>query len=193
MVLEMDFQTKVFGITLVVMQFIRELVTVYNWWADRQAEKAKSEGDLTKPATRVEVSQVKEDLQAMGDSLQRQLKRMWALQTHERGSLPAFYVQVRFTEDTPGTAFVGGETHPNFVALTIYHIARAFKSDESKQQFLADVDTILNPVFESKGMDWEYWITEVSRDLWKLNGLVPPPTGSEGEKKWAELNKAVKL
>ncbi|KXG54488.1 Tautomerase [Penicillium griseofulvum] len=107
--------------------------------------------------------------------------------------LPAFYVQVRFTEDTPGTAFVGGETHPNFAALTIYHIARAFKSDESKQRFLADVDAILNPVFESKGMDWEYWITEVSRDLWKLNGLVPPPTGSEGEKKWAELNKAVKL
>lgn len=101
--------------------------------------------------------------------------------------LPAFYVQVRFTEDTPGTTFVGGETHPNFVALTIYHIARAFKSDESKQRFLADVDAILNLVFESKGMDWEYWITEVSRDLWKLNGLVPPPTGSEGEKKWAEI------
>ncbi|KAJ6185891.1 hypothetical protein N7519_007192 [Penicillium mononematosum] len=61
-------QTKVFGITLVVMQFVRELVTVHNWWADRQAEKAKSEGDLTKPATRVEVSQVKEDLQAMRGS-----------------------------------------------------------------------------------------------------------------------------
>jgi hypothetical protein len=85
MVLEIDYQTKVFGITLVVMQFVRELVTVYNWWADRQAEKAKSEGDLTKPATRVEVSQVKEDLQAMGGSLQRQLNRLWALQTHERG------------------------------------------------------------------------------------------------------------
>jgi hypothetical protein len=41
MVLEMDFQTKVFGITLVVMQFVRELVTVYNWWADRQAEKGQ--------------------------------------------------------------------------------------------------------------------------------------------------------
>ncbi|KAJ5962284.1 hypothetical protein N7501_007225 [Penicillium viridicatum] len=80
-----DFQTKVFGITLVMLQFIRELVTVYNWWADRQAEKAKSEGDLTKPATRVEVSQVKEDLQVVGDSLQRQLNRLWALQTHERG------------------------------------------------------------------------------------------------------------
>jgi hypothetical protein len=85
MVLEIDYQTKVFGITLVVMQFVRELVTVYNWWADRQAEKAKSEGDLTKPATRVEVSQVKEDLQAMGGSLQRQLNMLWALQTHERG------------------------------------------------------------------------------------------------------------
>ena len=85
MVLEMDFQTKASGITLVVMQFVRELVTVYNWWADRQAEKAKSEGDLTKPATRVEVSQVKEDLQKTGGSLQRQLNRLWALQTHERG------------------------------------------------------------------------------------------------------------
>ncbi|KAJ5207462.1 Tautomerase [Penicillium cf. griseofulvum] len=107
--------------------------------------------------------------------------------------LPAFYVQVRFTEDIPGTAFVGGEPHPNFAAVTIYHVARAFESDESKQRFLADVDAILNPVFEPKEMDWEYWVTEVSRDLWKINGLVPPQTGSEEEKKWTELNKAIKL
>lgn len=107
--------------------------------------------------------------------------------------LPAFYVQVHFSEDIPGTAFVGGEPHPNFAAVTIYHIARAFKSDEAKRQFLAAVDEILNPVFEPKEMEWEYFIAEASRDLWKINGLVPPQTGSEGEKKWAELNKAVKL
>ncbi|KAJ5824690.1 Tautomerase [Penicillium robsamsonii] len=107
--------------------------------------------------------------------------------------LPAFYVQVHFTEDIPGTAFVGGEPHSNFAAVTIYHVARAFKSDESKQRFLTNVDEILNPVFEPKGMEWEYWVTEVSRDLWKINGLVPPQSGSEGEKKWVELNKAVKL
>ncbi|KAJ5365477.1 Tautomerase [Penicillium concentricum] len=107
--------------------------------------------------------------------------------------LPAFYVQVHFIEDIPGTAFVGGEPHPNFAAVTIYHVARAFQNDETKQRFLTDVDEILNPVFEPKGMEWEYWVTEVSRDLWKINGLVPPQPGSEGEKKWVELNKAVKL
>ncbi|CAG7944543.1 unnamed protein product [Penicillium nalgiovense] len=107
--------------------------------------------------------------------------------------LPAFYVQVHFSEDIPGTAFVGGEPHANFAAVTIYHVARAFKSDEAKRRFLASVDEILNPVFEPKGMDWEYFIAEASRDLWKMNGLVPPEPGSEGEKKWAEVNKAVKL
>ncbi|KAJ5964944.1 Tautomerase [Penicillium vulpinum] len=107
--------------------------------------------------------------------------------------LPAFYVQVHFTEDIPGTAFVGGEPHPNFASITIHHVARAMKNDEAKQIFLAGVDGILNPVFEPKKMEWEYWVAEVSRDLWKINGLVPPQPGSEGEKKWAELNKAVKL
>jgi phenylpyruvate tautomerase PptA (4-oxalocrotonate tautomerase family) len=107
--------------------------------------------------------------------------------------LPAFYVQVHFDEDVPGTTFVGGEPHPKFAAITIYHIARAFKNDEAKQRFMTAIDGILNPLFEPKGMEWEYFIAETSRDLWKINGLVPPETGSEGEKKWAELNKAVKL
>lgn len=107
--------------------------------------------------------------------------------------LPAFYVQVHFIENIPGTSFVGGEPHPNFAALTIYHIARAFKTDEAKRGFLAAVDEILNPFFEPKGMEWEYFIAESSRDLWKINGLVPPQPGSEGETKWAELNKAVEL
>ncbi|CRL23232.1 unnamed protein product [Penicillium camemberti] len=67
--------------------------------------------------------------------------------------LPAFYVQVHFIENIPGTSFVGGEPHPNFAALTIYHIARAFKTDEAKRGFLAAVDEILNPFFEPKGMN----------------------------------------
>ncbi|KAJ5456596.1 hypothetical protein N7530_011870 [Penicillium desertorum] len=95
--------------------------------------------------------------------------------------LSAFYVQVHFSEDIPGTAFVGANLMPTL------------QGDEAKRRFLADVDEILNPVFEPKGMDWEYFIAEASRDLWKMNGLVPPEPGSEGEKKWAELNKAVKL
>ncbi|KAJ5617202.1 Tautomerase [Penicillium hordei] len=107
--------------------------------------------------------------------------------------LPAFYVQVHFIENIPGSSFVGGEPHPKSAALEIYHVARAFFTDEAKQRFLAAVDEILNPFFEPKGMEWEYFIIESSRDLWKINGLVPPQPGSEEEKKWAELNRAVKL
>ncbi|KAJ5363734.1 uncharacterized protein N7496_009447 [Penicillium cataractarum] len=106
--------------------------------------------------------------------------------------LPAFYVQVHFIEDAPGTAFIGGEIHAKFAGITIYHLARAFKSDETKQRFLSRVNEVLNPVFEPKGMDWEYFITEASRDLWRMNGLVPPEAGSEGEKEWVRVNRAVK-
>ncbi|KAI9934570.1 hypothetical protein MW887_000185 [Aspergillus wentii] len=91
--------------------------------------------------------------------------------------LPPFYVQVHFIQDEPNSAFIGGEVHPNFAALTIYHIARAFRTDDQKQRFLSRIDAIINPVFEPKGMDWEYFITESPRDLWKINGMVPPEAG----------------
>ncbi|KAJ5086144.1 hypothetical protein N7532_010915 [Penicillium argentinense] len=107
--------------------------------------------------------------------------------------LPPFYVQVHFIEDVPGTAFIGGEVHPNFAAITIYHVARSFPNDEAKQRFLSRVDSILNPILEPKGMDWEYFIAETSRDLWKVNGMVPPPSGSAEEKEWARANCAVKF
>lgn len=62
-----------------------------------------------------------------------------------------------------------------------------------KKRFLSRVDAVLNPMFEPKGMDWEYFITEAPRDLWKINGLVPPEAQSEGEKEWVRVNRAVKL
>ena len=110
---------------------------------------------------------------------------------YTKSGLPAFYVQVRFTEDTVNSKFVGGETHTNFAHLQIYHLARTFTSDEQKSRFLRRVDAILNPVLVPKGADWEYFIQESSRDLWKINGLVPPPAGSEMERKWAQLNRPV--
>lgn len=107
--------------------------------------------------------------------------------------LPAFYVQVHFFEEVPGTTFIGGRPHPNFAAVTILHLARAFTGDEAKQRFLTAVDHILNPIFEPKGADWEYFVLEGSRDLWKMNGLVPPNPGSEEEKEWARANKPLKV
>ena len=107
----------------------------------------------------------------------------------EGGGLPAFYVQIRFTEDNPSSKFVGGEKHTNFVYLQIYHLARTFRSDEHKKAFLRMVDSVLNPVLVPKGSDWEYFVTESPRDLWKINGIYPPPAGSQEEKQWAKLNR----
>ncbi|KAH2920767.1 hypothetical protein KXW25_003033 [Aspergillus fumigatus] len=102
--------------------------------------------------------------------------------------LPAFYVQVHFIEQPAGTSFIGGEQHPNFVALTIYHLARTMTSDEQRQGFLKRIDAFLTPMFEPKGIDWEYFVTEAPRDLWKINGLAPPAAGSE-EKVWVRENR----
>ena len=64
-------------------------------------------------------------------------------------------------------------------------------SDEQKTRFLQAVDRVLNPVMERKGLDWEYFATEVPRDLWKINGLVPPLPGSDMEKKWVATNRPI--
>jgi hypothetical protein len=39
------------------------------------------------------------------------------------------------------------------------------------------------------GYEWEYSVEETSRDLWKVDGYVPPMPGSDAEKVWAEDNK----
>jgi len=56
--------------------------------------------------------------------------------------------------------------------------------------FLARVDAALKPHIADQGFDWEYSVQESSRDLWKINGLVPPLPGSEAEKEWCEKNQA---
>lgn len=105
--------------------------------------------------------------------------------------LPAFYVEVHFIESAPGNLFIGGEQPLKFAAVAINHVARTLTTDEQKQQFLSGVDAVLNPVFRPKGLQWEYFIVESTKDLWKMNGLVPPEAGSEGEREWSRLNKAV--
>ena len=55
------------------------------------------------------------------------------------------------------------------------------------------MDVTLKPFIEDKGYDWEYSVTETSRDLWKVSGLVPPMPNTEAEKEWVTLNRAVKF
>lgn len=40
-------------------------------------------------------------------------------------------------------------------------------------------------------LDWEYHVVETPRDLWKIQGIVPPPSRSAEEKLWARENKAI--
>ena len=113
--------------------------------------------------------------------------------------MPAFYVQVRFQETAPDSLFIGAQDHSSigaaqnkYTLIQIYHVARTFTSEVQKRGFLYATDKILNPVFQDRGWDWEYWVIENPRDLWKVNGMVPPPTGSATEKKWAEANRPIK-
>jgi len=64
-------------------------------------------------------------------------------------------------------------------------------SVEHRDRFLARVDKALKPFIADKGYDWEYSVEETSRDLWKVQGLVPPMPGSEAEQEWVKLNKPV--
>jgi len=52
-------------------------------------------------------------------------------------------------------------------------------------------DRLLIPFTKDKGYEWEVHVEESERILWTENGLVPPMPGSEGEKLWAKVNKAV--
>ncbi|TVY82857.1 hypothetical protein LSUE1_G002908 [Lachnellula suecica] len=107
--------------------------------------------------------------------------------------LPAFYVQVIFEELPHKALFVGGKEHTKFASIEVLHIARNFQHATQKKAFLNMVDSILNPLFEKKGIDWEYFVGESDRDLWKINGIYPPESGSALEKKWIDTNRPSKL
>lgn len=38
-------------------------------------------------------------------------------------------------------------------------------------------------------MDYELHVVESPRELWRINGLVPPPSRSDEERVWMEENK----
>jgi hypothetical protein len=64
-------------------------------------------------------------------------------------------------------------------------------SDEARNRFLGKVDAAIKPFIADKGYDWEYSVEETRRDLWKINGMVPPMPNSKAEKVWAEGNRPV--
>jgi phenylpyruvate tautomerase PptA (4-oxalocrotonate tautomerase family) len=104
--------------------------------------------------------------------------------------LPAFYVNVIFLDVPPDSLFVGGEETHNFVRICIEHIALKFPNADLQQRYMKRLDDIIVPIFEPKGLNWEYHIDETPRELWKLQSIVPPPHLSEAHHKWVKENKA---
>lgn len=64
-------------------------------------------------------------------------------------------------------------------------------NDTVRDRFLTAIDAALKPHISDKGYDWEYSVIETRRDLWKIQGFVPPATGSEAEEVWRARNQAV--
>ncbi|MBV1854371.1 tautomerase family protein [Catellatospora tritici] len=108
---------------------------------------------------------------------------------YEQIGLPRFYVITLFHETRPENFYVGGEPTPAGVRITIDHIARHNPDQESRRRTAQWVKAILQPHLEHiAGLHWEFHVDETSEDLWMINGIVPPPGGSDAEKLWADNN-----
>ncbi|KAK1833566.1 putative oxalocrotonate tautomerase [Podospora conica] len=91
--------------------------------------------------------------------------------------LPAFYVVVNFVPLPPSNMFVGGKNPPAsrpFVRFVIDHLA-VHQPSEKRMTFVAGkMAEMLLPHVE--GWDWEFHVDETPRALWRINGIVPPPS-----------------
>ncbi|KAL3602894.1 hypothetical protein FPOAC2_07210 [Fusarium poae] len=112
---------------------------------------------------------------------------------YTRVGLPAFYAIVNFIPMPTGTLWKGGEIPDKpFVRIAIDHIAvRLDNTAEEYHRCTEGIEKVLKPHIADKGYDYEYHIDETERDLWRINGFIPPPFKSDAEKDWARLNKAV--
>ncbi|AEO58220.1 hypothetical protein MYCTH_50286 [Thermothelomyces thermophilus ATCC 42464] len=121
--------------------------------------------------------------------------------------LPAFYVVVHFIPVPGADTFVGGRPRSEdagarpFVRFVADHIAvhvtpkngddDDVESVQKTTRVLDRVHAAIRPHVREQDCDWEVHIDETPRGLWAINGLVPPPFGSDAEKRWAELNRPV--
>ncbi|ORY11111.1 putative oxalocrotonate tautomerase [Clohesyomyces aquaticus] len=123
-------------------------------------------------------------------------------------NLPPFYVNVLFVPIQPTSFFIGGIPRPSapsptaapgpessvpFIRITIQNIARTLPNEEIRDRFLGRIDETLKPFVQDMGYDCEYSVEETRRDLWKIDGLVPPMPGTEAEQLWTRENKSSKF
>ncbi|KAE8388161.1 hypothetical protein ETB97_004583 [Aspergillus alliaceus] len=114
---------------------------------------------------------------------------------YTRIGLPAFYVVINFIKLSAGDIWVGAEnkTENPFIRIVAEHIAvRLDNEDHAYNSVCNSFEKALKPHIADRGYEWEFHIDETERRLWRVNGLVPPPFGSDAEKIWAKENKPVR-
>lgn len=108
---------------------------------------------------------------------------------YETVGLPRFYVVAVFNETRTEDFYVGGEPAAAGIRITIDHIARHNPDQQSRRRTTQWIKGMLQPHLDrNPGLHWEFHVDETSEDLWIINGIVPPPAGSDAEKRWARQN-----
>jgi phenylpyruvate tautomerase PptA (4-oxalocrotonate tautomerase family) len=105
--------------------------------------------------------------------------------------LPEFYVVVIFHEKAPNSIYVGGKAANNFVRIRIDHNVPQMDTAEVRAACMAVIEEKVAPFVKERGFDWEVHIDETPIDLWRIQGLVPPPPESEVERLWAKENRPI--
>ncbi|KAK4500265.1 hypothetical protein PRZ48_008454 [Zasmidium cellare] len=106
-------------------------------------------------------------------------------------TIPAFYVVVAFVPLDGSHFYRSGKQMSTldkpFVRLVVHHLARQSTDlvDGREAGFARGrllVDRAIEAHVVDKGYLWEYTIAEEDRNLWKIDGFMPPPFGSEAMK-----------
>ncbi|GAA0395934.1 tautomerase family protein [Streptomyces luteireticuli] len=105
--------------------------------------------------------------------------------------LPKFYVVVLFHEVPESSFFVGGEPSASTVRIVVEHIARHTEEPDRRKRTGEVLSRLLAPHTSDRGLSYEFHIDETPRDLWRIDGMEPPPSFSEAERLWARENRPV--
>ncbi|MCC8964318.1 tautomerase family protein [Bradyrhizobium sp. Pear76] len=102
--------------------------------------------------------------------------------------MPRFYVSVIFHEVDQNSLYIGGEPANDFVRIWVDHIARSLEP-QHRGWWMKQVREIVTPFVEPRAFRWEAHVDETPTELWTIQGLKPPPEGSDAEKHWVSENR----
>jgi phenylpyruvate tautomerase PptA (4-oxalocrotonate tautomerase family) len=110
-------------------------------------------------------------------------------------SIPRFYVGVIFHEIAKDEFYMGAVARDNFVRLRCDHFARHHVAEANGKltadEWMTKIEASIAPFVRDRGYDWEIHYGETPRELWRVQGMVPPAAHSDLEKQWIKENRAV--